>query len=72
MEFAFKYGMWGLLNEEIPETQDLAAIYTGYTCLFQAKDTLELLTMCVQLISEFLVLKTCAWHRLNVNLPLNL
>ena len=30
--FAFKYGMW-----EIPETQDLAATSTGYTCLFKAK-----------------------------------
>ena len=41
MEFAFKYGMWeSLKHEQIPETKDLAAIWTGHTCLFQAKDIL--------------------------------
>ena len=42
MEIAFKYGIWQLLKDEkIPEIQDLAAIYTGYTCLFKAKGILS-------------------------------
>ena len=43
MEFAFKYGIWELLrHERIPETQNLALILTVYTCLFKAKNILEL------------------------------
>ena len=43
----------------------MAAAYTGYTCLFKAKDKSTV-------FQNFLVLKTCASHRFNVNSPLNL
>ena len=57
MEFAFEYGMWGLLRHE----KSLAAVCTGYTCLFKAKDILKL--SCINnLFQNFLVLKTCASH----------
>ena len=62
--------MWELRKHEyIPETQDLAAIDPGYTCLFKEKYTLSYYIL--KTYFRILVLKTCMSQRYNENLPLN-